>query len=353
MTTKTMAARATQMTLPMMKSFLSWAMIFKGPASESGISAPSRFGRRLSQMPSAAPRSGSMATRRGPHLRTQLHRGWGTTYSPGVSSAANSACWRAICQSTSDNAMRDASARSQCGCKATCARSWVRTRCTSSTWSERVSTRTESTPIAKGTRMTKMPRNNPSIRRSACVSGVSGECDGSVMGLPRTTTAIECSLCVSSHAGHHGGVPTRLLWALVAAAQLELALASAVFQRPRRRAAGIDAAFHAVDLARGRARPAAAALEGARLPLVLCGAGVLLGHAGRAAREHGRACDYGHLQEPKADQHRDSPTPTVRRMSKVDHATSQSCQRCGGLRKKHAAGPLHRCRQVGGPDSVA
>ena len=110
---------------------------------------------------------------------------------------------------------------------------------------------------------------------------------------------------------------SRLLRALVAAAQLQLALASAVFQRPRRRAAGIDATFHAVDLARGRARPAAAALEGARLPLVLCGAGVLLGHAGRAAREHGRACDYGHLQEPRADRHRDPPTPTVRCMSDV------------------------------------
>ena len=33
-TTKTTAARAMQIRLPMMKSFLSWAMIFKGPASE-------------------------------------------------------------------------------------------------------------------------------------------------------------------------------------------------------------------------------------------------------------------------------------------------------------------------------
>ena len=79
MTMKTTAARAMQIRLPMMKSFLSWAMIFKGPASESGISVPSRLGRRLSQMPIAAPSSGSMATSRGPHRSTQVHSGWATT----------------------------------------------------------------------------------------------------------------------------------------------------------------------------------------------------------------------------------------------------------------------------------
>ena len=53
----------------MTKSFLSCAISLMGPASASGMSAPSRLGRRLSQMPSAAPSSGSVAIRRGPHCQ--------------------------------------------------------------------------------------------------------------------------------------------------------------------------------------------------------------------------------------------------------------------------------------------
>ena len=253
-------------------------MIFKGPASESGISGPSRLGRRLSQMPSAAPRSGSVATRRGPHLSTQVHSGWGTTCSPGTSSAAYSACWRAICQSTSDRATSDASASSQCTLQGVL-RPLLREDAMhlEHLVGERQHQHREHAHRQRDADDEDAPQQpvdqalGVHLGRLRRVRQIGHGSPPDDKGYARARRA-----CRRAQAAM-GEARARLARALVAAAQLQLALAGAVFQRPRRRAAGIDAAFHAVDLARGRARPAAAALEGARLPLVLRGADVLLG----------------------------------------------------------------------------
>ena len=217
------------------------------------MSAPSRLGSRLSQMPSAAPRSGSMATRRGPHLSTQVHSGWGTTCSPGTSSAANSACWRAICQSTSDSATSDASASSQCGLKASCARSCVedamhlehlvgerqhqdREHAHRQRDADDEDAPQQPVDQALGARLGRLRRMRQIGHESS----------------PGTDNGYESSSRVPSRAASPWrSTRARLPRALVAAAQLQLALAGAVFHGRASASCRHRRSLHAVDLAEG------------------------------------------------------------------------------------------------------
>src|SRR5262249_59711366 len=84
------------------------------------------------------------------------------------------------------------------------------------------------------------------------------------------------------------GAGPRLARALVAAAQLKVALAAVIGERAGLRAASINAQLHAVDLAGRRARPATAALIGVRLPRIGCGTGILLCHGAGGPSQEGQ-----------------------------------------------------------------
>src|SRR5262245_56352771 len=164
-------------------------------------------------------------------------------------------------------------------------------------------------------RMAKRPRRSPSIKRSVCDSGADGGRSGMVSPNER------CAHGTLSLPGMNWsiGAGPRLTRALVATAQLKVALAAVIGERTRLRAASIDAQLHAIDLAGRRAGSAPAALIRARLPRIRARTGILLCHgvdspdqeacAGQAARDN--PGDYPSLGSDRsslrANRHRHLP----------------------------------------------
>src|SRR5581483_9686502 len=125
----------------------------------------------------------------------------------------------------------------------------------------------------------------------------------------------------------------RLAWTAVAAAQLQLALAGRVGEGARLGAAGIDTQLHAFHLARGRARPAAAALDRAGAAHVLRGAGVLLSGRRRRPGERQRCRRQRRSQDLTECRHRNLQRACPRpRPTWSPEPSRLSCRPCGGAR---------------------